>query len=106
MKAEFHPEALAEFESSALRYEEVQPGLGLRFHAEVESTLARILEAPGRWPTLEQEVRRCLTRVFPYAILFAVEESRILILAIMHCHRKPGYWRTRSKKDFEPPAMG
>ena len=35
----------------------------------VEAASQKIAEAPMRWPILEQDVRRCLTRVFPYAIL-------------------------------------
>jgi hypothetical protein len=40
-------------------------------------------------------VRRCLTRVFPYAVLYTLEADYALIVAVMHCHQKPGYWRHR-----------
>jgi toxin ParE1/3/4 len=33
--------------------------------------------------------------VFPYAVLFSIEEDYILIVAVMHCRREPGYWRNR-----------
>jgi hypothetical protein len=95
MRLVFHPEALAEFKGAARHYESLQAGLGMRFYGCVEETLRGIEEAPTRWPVLEKEVRRRLTRVFPYAVLFAVDAERIFILAIMHCHQKPGYWRGR-----------
>lgn len=44
---------------------------------------------------MEEDVRRRLTPVFPYAVLYTVEDTHVLILAVMHCHRKPGYWRKR-----------
>lgn len=95
MNYEFHPEALAEFEGAALYYAGKQPGLELRFITSVEAAIQRVIERPSSYAVLEQDVRRCLTRVFPYAVLYTVEPSFILIVAIMHCHRAPGYWRDR-----------
>ncbi|MDA1107849.1 MAG: type II toxin-antitoxin system RelE/ParE family toxin [Proteobacteria bacterium] len=95
MRLEFHPQALAEFEQAALYYEEHQPGLGFRFYASVEAALQSIVEAPVQWPILNQDIRRCLTRIFPYAVLYTVEPEYVLVVAVMHCHRKPGYWLAR-----------
>jgi plasmid stabilization system protein ParE len=94
-RLEFHPDALAEYEASVEHYESIQPGLGSRFIASVESALQSILESPATWPVLEQDVRRRLTRVFPYAVLYSVEPEYILVIAILHCHRNPGYWQSR-----------
>jgi plasmid stabilization system protein ParE len=96
MKHAFHPEAFAEYVAAASAYEDGQPGLGARFIQSVESAIEGICQAPERWTILEQDVRRRLTRVFPYAILYVIEENHLLIVAVMHCHRKPGYWRTRA----------
>jgi toxin ParE1/3/4 len=68
-RTQFHPEALAEYEDAVNHYESRQSKLGERFIASVQAALQSILEAPLRWPILEGEVRRRLTRVFPYAIL-------------------------------------
>lgn len=96
MRLEFHPDALAEYEGSVEHYESVQSGLGHRFIASVESALESILESPSTWPVLEQDIRRRLTRVFPYAVLYAVEPDHVLVVAIMHCHQHPDYWRNRA----------
>ena len=95
MRYEFHPEALDEYESAARYYAECQEGLELRFIASVEAALRRVSETPTRWRLFEEDVRRCLVRVFPYAILFSIEADCVLIIAIMHLNRKPGYWRQR-----------
>ena len=58
-------------------------------------TVRQICEAPERWRFLEEDVRRCRTRVFPYAVLYTIERDYVLIIAVMHGHRKPGYWRER-----------
>lgn len=95
MKHAFHPEALREYVAAANEYQERQAGLENRFIENVEGAIESICQAPERWAVLEQDVRRRLTRVFPYAILYTVEEGYVLIVAVMHCHRKPGYWLTR-----------
>jgi len=95
MRYEFHPEALEEYDEAALWYAEREPGLALRFIGAVEDAIARILEAPTRWRVIEEDVRRCLTRVFPYGVLYTIEPDFILIVAVMHCSREPGYWKQR-----------
>ena len=95
MRYEFHPEALAEYQEAARYYSERHKGLELRFIAAVEHAVNQIRNAPQRWRILEGDIRRCLTRVFPYAILYTVESDHVLIVAVMHCHRRPGYWRHR-----------
>jgi len=98
MRYEFHPEALNEFREAANWYNEREPLLALRFVDEVESTIRRVLDEPKRFRVVDEDVRRCLTHVFPYALLYTIEPSFILIVAVMHCAREPGYWKTRLLK--------
>jgi plasmid stabilization system protein ParE len=92
---EFHPEALDEFEAGARYYAERQPGLELRFISNIEAAIHRICEGPGIWRAIEGDVRRCLVHVFPYAVLYSIELDHVLVIAVMHCSREPGYWRHR-----------
>ena len=92
---EFHPEALGEFEAAAQFYAERQAGLELRFISNVEAAILRICEAPREWRLFDGEVRRCLVQVFAYAVLYSIEPEHVLIIAVMHCSREPGYWRNR-----------
>lgn len=96
MRVEFHPEAIEEFRAAAEFYETQHDGLGNRFINAVEATVARVVEAPSSWRIVEDDIRRCLTKVFPYAVLFSIEEEYILIVAVMHSRREPGYWRDRA----------
>jgi toxin ParE1/3/4 len=91
----YHPEARDEYLEAARFYERRSAGLGIAFTLEVEAAIGRIVEAPRRWPVFEQDVRRCLTHRFPYGILYSIEGDSILILAVMHCSRRPGYWKQR-----------
>lgn len=95
MRFEFHPEALAEYKHAARFYAECQDGLELRFIASVETAIRSILIDPQRRFVLEEGIRRCLTKVFPYAVLYSIETDYILIIAVMHCHREPSCWRNR-----------
>jgi plasmid stabilization system protein ParE len=96
MRHEFHPEALQEFEDAAHYYADCQEGLDLRFVAAIDAAIRQIAAAPERWRLFEEDVRRYVTRVFPYAILYSIEpEGYILIIAVMHCRQEPGYWRHR-----------
>jgi toxin ParE1/3/4 len=91
----FHSEARLEYVAAAKYYEERRSGLGARFSIEIEAAIQRVMEAPSRWPVLKEDVRRCLTHTFPYAIIYTIERDAVLILAVMHCSREPGYWRNR-----------
>jgi len=91
----YHPDALTEYADAALYYDERLPGLGADFTAEVDRAIERVLEAPDRWRCIQEDVRRYLLARFPYGILYTVEEEYVLIVAIMHLSREPGYWRHR-----------
>lgn len=95
MRYEFHPEALEEYRQAALWYSEREPELGLQFIGSVEDVIRRVVDAPTRWRVIDEDFRRCLTHVFPYAILYTVEQDFILLVAVMHCSREPNYWRQR-----------
>ena len=57
--------------------------------------LRKILAMSERWRVLEGDVRRCLVRVFPYGVLYTIEPDFILIIAVAHAKREPGYWGHR-----------
>jgi toxin ParE1/3/4 len=95
MRYEFHPAALEEYRQAALWYAEREPEVALKFVASVENAIERIVEAPMRWRVVDEDVRRCLTRVFPFGILYTMEDNFLLILAVMHLSRVPGYWKSR-----------
>lgn len=95
MRYEFHPEALEEYRQAALWYAEHGSEVALKFVGAVENAIARIVEAPTRWRLVDEGVRRCLTRVFPFGILYTIEDDFLLIVAVMHFSRVPGYWKSR-----------
>ncbi len=76
MSFAFHPEAEIEFNGAIDYYERIELGLGYDF-------------------AIERDIRRSLVKRFPYGILYSEEESGIYIIAVMHLHRFPDYWKHR-----------
>jgi toxin ParE1/3/4 len=93
---DFAPEAEHEAHEAYLWYWKRNEQAGDRFEASLVAALDSIAEAPEQGPEVEAGVRRLLLRRFPYGVLYAVEPDRILILAVMHLRRRPGYWRGRT----------
>jgi plasmid stabilization system protein ParE len=73
-------------------------GLGYQCAIEIVAAVERIKSKPGMWPIMDHQVRRCLVHRFPYSVIYSVDEqrSRVLISAVMHLHRQPGYWSERT----------
>jgi plasmid stabilization system protein ParE len=76
-------------------YESQSRGLGDRFRAHVRAAVDRIIAHPLAWRRITSNIRKCRVQQFPYAIVYTVEDDAILIVAIMHLARRPGYWRDR-----------
>ena len=76
-------------------YNGESPGLGDVFLLETVAAIDRIRRFPEAWHPLGKETRRCLLRRFPYGLIYSKDDAGILILAVAHTHRKPGYWRDR-----------
>jgi len=91
----FHPEAESEFLEAINYYEECRPGLGHAFAVEIYAAIERIVAYPLAWPILDGQIRRLQTNRFPYGVLYAQDADHIYILAVMHLHRQPGYWKGR-----------
>lgn len=96
MTFEFHPEARIEFIDAIAYYENSSKGVGLRFSSEVYATINRVTARPNSWPRLTENTRRCLTRRFPYSIVYEVREQDVLVIAIAHFSRRPFYWSDRT----------
>ncbi len=84
--------AQIELDDAVLYYELEQQELGLRFKDEVRKAIDRIKKYPTSWPLECPDVRKCFVLKFPYKILYSIQKQDIVILAIAHQHRKPGYW--------------
>ena len=80
-------------------YDDQRVGLGDRFIDEVEEAINLLLEFPAAGPEFDPRsgqdaLRQFSLRSFPYVLVYAPEEP-LLILAVAHTSRMPGYWSDR-----------
>jgi toxin ParE1/3/4 len=76
-------------------YARQQPGLGSDFLDDIEAPCERIIDGPSRYPEVSNNVRRALTRSFPYAIYFRSVADEIRVIAVRHQRRGPAALRRR-----------
>jgi hypothetical protein len=80
---------------AAAYYETQQSDLGRRFLAAVQDAINRIVVNPHLYPAVELDVRRCIMKTFPFCVLFRERPDMLIVMAVMHLHRDPDYWKTR-----------
>jgi plasmid stabilization system protein ParE len=95
MKVELHPKALTEYEEAAHYYARHQQGLDLRFINGEEKAMRAIGANPFQSPRIDEDVRRHLVRGFPFSLIYTLEPDYVLVIAVAHCSRRPGYWKGR-----------
>jgi len=95
MPIDFLPAADQEMIEAARYYQSLSSGLGDDYLDEVERAVWSIKTSPQTWPVLEGAFRRRLVRRFPFGIIYRIEPDKILIIAVAHLRKKPGYWKKR-----------
>jgi hypothetical protein len=92
---EFHPEALLEAWEARRWYSERDPRAGASFLAELDHAQEQVKAHPDRWPIYLNETRRYRFRRFRYFMVYHATAQRVVVLAIAHAKRRPGYWKAR-----------
>ena len=95
MVIRFLEEAADEIVDAVHYYNRERPGFGFEFSIEVRNALARIKKYPDAWPEISKNIHKCIINRFPFAVLYSQYPEYILVVAIMHMKRKPGYWKKR-----------
>ncbi len=92
---EFLPEALADAECIVGDYWAKDEKLGTRFRLVLESACGKIAENPLLWRERKERFRRVNLPGFPYYLAFILSEDKVVIVAVAHAKRHPGYWKDR-----------
>jgi plasmid stabilization system protein ParE len=95
MEVSLHPEALNEARAAFLWYSERSNSAAELFLAEIDHAIDRISKNPFAYSEYQYSTRRFLFRRFPFSLIYFIQETRILVLAVAHGRRKPGYWNNR-----------
>ena len=92
------PEAESEISDAAVWYDSRESGLGSELISEVNSAISRALKNPESFKRVRRnpEVRRILTRRFPYRIFYIVRPDAIVVFAVIHAARHDRIWKRRT----------
>jgi toxin ParE1/3/4 len=92
----FHVRAEREHLARVSYYEGERTGLGARYLADFESTIAKICEAPARLNCVRApDIRRAFFLTFPCSIIYREVRGQVVVLAVAHHRQRPGYWLAR-----------
>ena len=91
----FHPQAEQEYLTALSWYRERSLTAAISFEGAFVQAIARIRKVPHRWPIYFKDFRKYTLRQFPFSIVYQDFPSEIVVLAVAHGRRQPGYWRDR-----------
>ena len=87
--------AREEFDEALDWYAERSTGAAIGFAAEIDAAIEKIAADPGRFPKTFADCQRCSVNRYPYCVVFYRDRDEVVIVAIAHAKRRPGYWRSR-----------
>jgi hypothetical protein len=92
--------AAEEAAEAAAWYEMQRPGLGTEFERAVNTALDLLEEeivplasVPGT--AGERGAKRLILKRFPYDVVVRERGDEVVVIALAHHSRRPGYWRDR-----------
>jgi plasmid stabilization system protein ParE len=92
---EIHPDAAEEAREAKDWYEAESNQAARLFEGELRVAFAWITERPTAWPPGLYKTRFFKLDRFPYMVIYRAISEDILVVAVAHTSRRPGYWRER-----------
>lgn len=92
----FLPPAEEEMTEASVFYQGASAGLGADFLNDVQRVVDTLRVHPALGTPVGQDLRRALLHRFPFSLIYSVEVDEILVVAVAHQKRRPGYWRDRT----------
>ena len=88
-------EARAEFDVAVDFYAQRAPDAARDFTGDFDKLTLQLLQFPHSGKRVAKNVRQVLFSRFPFKLIYRVEGDEIVIYAVAHQSRRPGYWRKR-----------
>lgn len=89
------PEAELDLAEAAIFMDARVPGLGEEFAGAFAAATHRLMEHPESGTEIADGVRKLVIRRFPYKVIYRLLPGFVLILAVAHQRRRPGFSRSR-----------
>jgi plasmid stabilization system protein ParE len=95
---DLHPLALQELRAAYQWYARRSPFAAQHFRLAVDAVVQRIAAAAEQGSPFRQHYRWMRPRRFPYLLYYAIRDPHpVLIYAVAHARRRPGYWLRRTR---------
>ena len=95
MEVRYLSPASEEFLDAVRYYESEAPGLGAEFVAALLEAEQLTADNPRIGSLYLGGTRRVLLKRFPFNFVYLEESDAIVVVALAHHRRRPGYWRDR-----------
>ena len=92
-------DARQEFLHEIAYYENIRKGLGRKFRLAATVAFKRLAALPYSGKPGVAETRRVLLKGFPFAVVYIPFQTEVVVYAVAHLSRDPGYWLGRLKND-------
>ena len=106
MTLEHHPESSRETHEAIAENERIIPVLAAEYTEAVLKGEDEIQLQPLRYAIAEDspsgfDVRERVLARFPFRVLYLSDSAGILVLAVAHHSRQPGYWHDRLSNEWQ-----
>ena len=89
------PQAQQEINEAFDWYFKHSPEAADAFLTEIGASLTQIASHPQLYPAFTKNTRKRVLANFPYSVIFQEKDDVILVVAVAHAKRRPGYWHGR-----------
>lgn len=79
-------------------YSESGTGTGEKFAHAVEEALSQVQQFPLSGSSGPSATRTVMVKGFPFSIFYLENDAEIVVVALAHHSRRPGYWIDRLKR--------
>ena len=95
MKIRFLTIAEIEVDEAVSWYQKQSEDQDLKFLDELARAIRVITTYPRNTAEIEPDIRIFFLNRFPYSLIYGIEDDRVVIIALAHQNREPGYWADR-----------
>lgn len=96
LDAEVLPPAEDDFEQSYLWYRKRSPDTAIRFRTVIREAIEKLRDDPALGIRMDDTYRFYrIKKSFPFYLVYRTEPTKIVVVAIAHNRREPGFWRAR-----------
>lgn len=92
---EYHPAARDEVVRAFEWYRQVDEQVAQKFKIELDRAERLVLRSPSAWGPYLHGTKGFRFRGFPFVLAYTHHRERIIVIALAHTRRRPGYWKKR-----------